>query len=421
METSAAIAAALADAIHRGGGAADVRREIPEGYRVLGPRPLCMVAVRDEVAVRLVVAQCAREGWSLLARGGGTLDRLGAPLRDGPLVLLDTRALDGIVAHAPGDLTVRVRPGIRLAVLNAHLRASGQTAPLDPPGGEAATVGGVVAGDSWGPERAQYGGPRDLVLGLRVVDGAGTSIAMGGQVVKNVSGLDIGKLFVGSFGTLGILTEVALRLRPLPPRRTAWAVRPPDTAAAWRLAAALTGPGWQLSGAALDAGADGPVLSVGLEGMPAETREQERRLAELAEGVPLAGDPAGAAWRRAHDPVGPAPWAAMRLEVPEGALPGLWTETEARATRRVAWLGTGTLWCVLKRPDHEALAQWRRAAQAAGGRAILTWSPDPPPPECPPFGEPGELATLATALQRRFDPAGVLAPGRMGWPHPRGD
>lgn len=413
MEVTAAITAALAAAIRRGGADAEVTAAVPEGYAVSGPWPACTVIARDEAAVRQVVATASERGWSVVVRGAGTLDRWGGPLHAGPLIVLDDRGLEGIVAHAPGDLTVRVRAGTRLAVLNAFLRGAGQRVCLHPPAADRATVGGVVAGDAWGPERATHGSARDLVLGLRVVDGRGEAFATGGQVVKNVSGLDIGKLFIGSFGTLGILTEVALRLRPLPVREMVWAMRPPDLAAAWRIAGGLAA--LEPVGAALDTAGGGLTLSAALEGVPAELDLQTARLESLGQGSAL--DPAGAAeaWRLAHEPVREAHWAVLRLDVPEGALEPLWRMASQRSEviRLVAWLGLGTLWCTIGQQSAATLVALRREAEAAGGRAILASAPAQAPADFPPLGDPGELAGLLGGIKGRFDPAGVLAPGRM--------
>ncbi len=415
MEGTAAITAALAAAIRRGGGDADVTAAVPDGYAVAGPRPACTVRVRDEAALRQVVATAAEYGWGVVVRGAGTLDRMGGPLRVDPLVVLDDRGLDGIVAHAPGDLTVRVRAGTRLAALNASLRSAGQRVSLVPPFAERATVGGAVAADSWGPERAAHGSARDLVLGLRVVDGRGDAFATGAQVVKNVSGLDIGKLFIGSFGTLGVLTEVALRLRPLPPSAAVWAMRAPDLAAAWGMARGLAESRSEPVGAALDSLGGALTLSAALEGVPAEIAWQTARLDGLGPGAPLDAGAAAEAWRAAHAPLGGRPWAALRVDVPEGALAQLWRVAAGcpDVTRLVAWLGMGTLWCTLGREAGETLALLRREADAAGGGAVLAWMPAPPPAGFSPFGDLGELAGLVRGIKGRFDPAGVLGPGRM--------
>lgn len=134
--------------------------------------------------------------------------------RDGGDVVLSTRLLNRVLEHEPGDLTTIVESGMRLSDLQAHLAQHGQRLSLDPPGDP--TIGACLAGDLSGPRRHRYGSMRDLVIGVTVVLADGTIASSGGRVVKNVAGYDLGKLFSGSRGRLGLIARVALRLHPLP-------------------------------------------------------------------------------------------------------------------------------------------------------------------------------------------------------------
>jgi glycolate oxidase FAD binding subunit len=134
--------------------------------------------------------------------------------REGGDVVLSTRSLDRILEHEAGDLTCTVEAGIRLSALNEALAAHGQMLALDPPGDP--TIGACVAANVSGPRRHRYGTMRDLVIGATVVLGDGTIANSGGKVVKNVAGYDLGKLFCGSEGRLGLIARVSLRLHPLP-------------------------------------------------------------------------------------------------------------------------------------------------------------------------------------------------------------
>lgn len=146
-------------------------------------------------------------------------------------LLVSTRNMDRIVEHSAGDLVVTAQAGVPLAALQDHVRGSGQWLALDPP--EAgATVGGVVATASSGPRRLLYGTPRDLLIGITVVLADGTVARSGGKVVKNVAGYDLGKLFTGSYGTLGVIAECTFRLHPTPPARRVVTAHPDDPAAA---------------------------------------------------------------------------------------------------------------------------------------------------------------------------------------------
>ena len=155
----------------------------------------------------------SREHWSVLATGGATsLDA-----RDANLII-NTRRLDQIVEHEPSDLIAIAQAGVRLADFNARLRENGQWLPLDPPDDGRATIGGVVATGIGGPQQFGYGRPRGSVIGMKVVLANGNIVRVGGRVVKNVAGYDLCKLFTGSHGSLGIITEVNFKLRPCPER-----------------------------------------------------------------------------------------------------------------------------------------------------------------------------------------------------------
>jgi len=149
-------------------------------------------------------------------RGGGTKDHLG--MRAETDVVLETAGLDGIVDHVPEDLTVTVCAGMPFAALRDALARHGQFLPLDPPHVvRGATVGGIIAANSNGFGRFRYGSVRDLLLGVRAALPDGTIARAGGRVVKNVAGYDLNKLFIGSFGTLGVLVEATFKILPLPP------------------------------------------------------------------------------------------------------------------------------------------------------------------------------------------------------------
>ncbi|HEV7709582.1 MAG TPA: FAD-binding oxidoreductase [Asanoa sp.] len=166
----------------------------------------------DEAAA--AVAELSEQGARVRPAGAGSRAEWGGADADGT-VTVHTGGLDQIVAHNPGDFTAIVQAGVPLAALRAHLAREGQWLALDPPdlGG---TVGGLVATADSGPARHRYGGVRDLVIGITVVLSDGSVSRSGGTVIKNVAGYDLGKLFAGSYGTLGLVAQVALRLHPLP-------------------------------------------------------------------------------------------------------------------------------------------------------------------------------------------------------------
>jgi len=170
-------------------------------------------ATREELGAALSAA--AEAGTPVRLRGGGT--KLGWTRPAPPEAIeVSTTGLNEIVEHNAGDLTAVLEPGVLLAHAQETFAKAGQMLALDPPDG-GGTVGGVVAAADTGPLRARYGSPRDLVVGMRVALSDGTLAKSGGKVIKNVAGYDIAKLFTGSFGTLGAIVELSVRLHPLPP------------------------------------------------------------------------------------------------------------------------------------------------------------------------------------------------------------
>jgi FAD/FMN-containing dehydrogenase len=151
--------------------------------------------------------------------------------RAGGEVVLSTARLNRVLEHEPGDLTAIVEAGLRLSELQSYLAEYGQMLALDPPGDP--TIGACLAGDLSGPRRHRYGGMRDLVLGVSIVLAGGLVASSGGKVVKNVAGYDLGKLFSGSRGRLGLVARLALRLHPRPPAEATVVVDCEDPRVTW--------------------------------------------------------------------------------------------------------------------------------------------------------------------------------------------
>ena len=162
--------------------------------------------------------------------GRGTWLDAGRPVREAEPVVLDE--LRGIVDYTPGDLTLTARAGTTLAEIADATRDHGQWLALTPWGGDAGSLGATVATATPGPTSGALGAPRDVVIGVEVVTGAGDIVRGGGRVVKNVAGFDLTRLMVGAWGTLGVVTEVSVRLRALPEREATVALPLPDTASA---------------------------------------------------------------------------------------------------------------------------------------------------------------------------------------------
>jgi len=160
------------------------------------------------------VRKAAQDGEGLAITGGNTKSFLGRLSRGAPC---SVRAVQGVVHYEPTELVVTVRAGTRLTELESTLAQSGQMLPFEPPAfGEGATIGGTIACGLSGPCRPYRGAARDFVLGVRCINGKGESLRFGGEVMKNVAGYDVSRLMVGAMGTLGILTEISLKVLPRP-------------------------------------------------------------------------------------------------------------------------------------------------------------------------------------------------------------
>ena len=166
----------------------------------------------DELAE--VVKRAAAAAEPMSARGGGTKLHLGNALRSAPVVI-HTSGISGVVEYEPDNLTVSALAGTRLEELQKVLRDRRQFLALDPPASEVATLGGIVACNTSGPLRFRYGTIKDMLLGVRIVHADGMRTKAGGKLVKNVTGYDMCKLYTGSLGTLGILTEFTFKVQPV--------------------------------------------------------------------------------------------------------------------------------------------------------------------------------------------------------------
>jgi glycolate oxidase FAD binding subunit len=181
----------------------------------------------SEEEVAAIVKYANENGKKVIVEGGGTKRGYGG-LVESADIILSMAEYKGVVEHATGDLTITVKAGTTFKDLQSYLAAHGQKIALDPAWPDEATIGGIIAANESGPKRLCYGSARDNVIGLRIVYPDGTIIRSGGKVVKNVAGYDMNKLFIGSMGTLGVLTEVTLKLRPISKCETLVLVSFPD-------------------------------------------------------------------------------------------------------------------------------------------------------------------------------------------------
>lgn len=175
--------------------------------------PYALVQPRSVPEVGDVVRRAAKEGQAIYPLSGQTMLDFGLP-PDRPGVAVDLRLLDQVIDYPARDMTITVQAGITIARLQELLRTEGQQLPIDVPQAERATLGGILATNTSGSRRYGFGTLRDYVIGISAVNDEGQEIKAGGRVVKNVAGYDLCKLFIGSLGTLGIITQVTLKLKP---------------------------------------------------------------------------------------------------------------------------------------------------------------------------------------------------------------
>jgi len=298
-----------------------------------------------------------------------------------------TTQLDRLVTYEPAEMVAVVEAGMRVGELNAILARDAQEWPSDAP--EEATVGGTIAADAQSPRRLRVGRVADSVLEAEIVAGDGRFVRSGARTVKNVAGYDLHRLCAGSLGTLGVLVQVALKLRPIPELRRTLHV-PGSLLVGERLlqgvpaaAAVLATPG---------------EVEVRLEGWRDEVERQTEAACEVAPGLEAVDGgpfPAHRAW--AEDPV------VVEAAIPASAID---TVTEVAGSHWGALLGVGLVWIGLEDPG-DALAEVRARVAEVGGIAPVVRGPgglgDAPLP----------ARDVHARLKAALDPNGVLAPGRF--------
>ena len=392
------------------------------------------LAPADEAGVVAVIQAAHAAGEPLAIAGRGSKAGLLRPVQAARS--LSAANLSGISLYSPSELIIAARAGTTLAELEAAVAAKGQHIIAEPPDFTALfgsvqpqTIGGIVAANLSGPRRVAWGAMRDHVMGIRAVNGTGEAIHSGGRVLKNVTGLDLCKLFTGSHGTLGVLTEVTLKVSPAAERRATLVLRGLDPARGVVALSAALGSPFAVSGAAYlpasQAGfipgiGPGAVALVRIEDFaPSVAYRTDRLRVDLAE--------YGSA-EVLDDPTSRIVWAAIRDAAPLAGMSGAIWRVSVRPSRGpgvavaverafgAAWFldwGGGLVWIAgpATAAAHDAVVL---AASAAGGTFTLFRAPETlraavavVPPESAP------LARITRQVKAAFDPKGILNPGRI--------
>ena len=193
----------------------DSSEDVRAGFVVENMLPGSVFTPNNSFEIMDFVRQSNNDNLSIIPFGGGTRKNFGMPPSRYDTAL-DMSELNAVINHNPDDLTISVQAGITLDSLQAVLLEHGQFLPISAPLSHLTTIGGILASDSSGPIKWRYGHSRDLVIGMKFFNSEGSIIKTGGNVVKNVTGYDTAKLHIGALGTLGIISEVSMRLMPKP-------------------------------------------------------------------------------------------------------------------------------------------------------------------------------------------------------------
>ena len=361
------------------------------------------------------LAEAIRGAQGPLRISGGGTRPVGRPVVG---EVLDLSGLTGITLYEPGALTVVAKAGTRVAELEAALAAEGQRLAFEPADwrgllgteGEP-TLGGMVAANVSGPRRVQVGACRDALLGVRFVDGAGAVVKNGGRVMKNVTGYDLVKLIAGSWGTLGVLTELSLKVLPAPEATAVLVIEglsSDDALAA--MTKALRSP-FDVTGAA-----HGPMGTlIRIEGFAGSVTYRADRLRALldpfgAARVETLPETCRALWRAVRDvePFHGRPGDVWRLSVKPSDGPDLVRRVGAREAL-YDW-GGGLIWLLMDEGE-----DLRARLGGFSGHATLIRASEETRAQIPSFQpEPAPIAAISVGLRARFDPKGILNPGLMG-------
>ncbi len=390
-----------------------------------------------EAALADRITQAAARNEPLLVQGNGTKAGMLRPVQAERVV--STAGDSGIVLYSPQELIISARAGTPLSVVEVALAEKGQHLIAEPPDlsvllgltDRPQTIGGVTATNLSGPRRVAWGAVRDHVMGIRAVTGRGEVIHSGGRVLKNVTGLDLCKLFTGSHGTLGVITEVTLKVLPAPEQTGTIAIPGLEAAAAVAALSAALGSPFSVSAAAwlpkeaaervpeLAAFGTGVALARIEDFAASVTYRTEKLAAQLAlAGTVILDDATSrAVWRAVRDvrPLaaepGDAVWrVSVRPSAGAGVLTGL---TKGHGMTGYLDWGGGLVWLTGPATEAAHLAI-EAAATHAGGQWTLMRAPDSlrsavrVVPD-----EPAPLARITRRVKAAFDPKGIMNPGRI--------
>jgi glycolate oxidase FAD binding subunit len=336
-------------------------------------------------------------------------------------LILSTAKLNQLIDHAVGDLTVTAEAGMTLATLQAELAKAGQFLPIDPSYADTATLGGIVATADTGAWRQRYGGVRDLLIGITFARSDGAIAKAGGRVVKNVAGYDLMKLFTGSHGTLGVITQVTFRIYPLPAASQTVMITGDANGIAKAtqtlLASALTPTAIALTAPhTLD---EGIALLARFQNIEISVATQAAQFLKVGEALGLQGKAIGddtTLWQQLQQQIErstPTPPIACKIGVlPSGAVAALsHMNAVTPITGCIYGSGLGTI--RLGEGSAQTVAQLRQICQNQGGFLTVLEAPIALKQQIDIWGYSGNALDLMKKIKHEFDPTHILSPNRF--------
>ena len=374
-------------------------RDGTDAEGVLGVVPKYVATPANVTEAAEVMRVAAERGLTVVPRGAENRLDWGAPPR-GCDLLVDTAGLDRVMEHAAGDLVVTVEAGVTMERLAEVLATEGQRLALDVPL-PGSTIGGTIATGAAGPSRLLYGSVRDLLIGVTVVRADGVIAKAGGKVVKNVAGYDLGKLYAGSYGTLGLIALATFRLHPIPAARAYVTCEVPAAEAPGRVQSMLHSLAVP-SAIEVDAPQGGPAtVAVLLEGVPEgiepRTTEVVRLLNADARISPQPPD-----WWGAY----PGGDTLVEISARPGAFPSV------QGSARWSGTGKGYLGIPCGTPGAEVAALLDGLRRDRAVTAVVRYAPEAVRDEIDLWGPVPALA-LMKRVKDQFDPEHRLSPGRF--------
>lgn len=371
----------------------------------------------EELAQWMGSAGASRQ--TILLGGNFSKRRMGGPVQSAQITI-STAGLNRVLQYEPHDLTISVEAGMTYCQLIRMLGEHRQMIPLDPPFSATATIGGILATNGSGPRRKLYGTARDLVIGMKFATLEGKLVQSGGMVVKNVAGLDMAKLLIGSFGTLAAIAVVNFKLLPKPARERSFLLSfdaLPDAIAARDaiLKSPLQPEALDLlnPAAAAHLGSRAYYLAVQAGGNAAAIERYEQQLGAWGRGVALEGHEEEALWAyiREFTPV-------FLDAVPDGAvarvsctLKELRRVFESTSKPVIARAGSGVFYAYFSNASEAAV--WAREAADRGWKAVIEFAPDSARNSLDLWPAPGRDLELMQRIKDMFDPHHLLNRGRL--------